>query len=234
MEKKLISLEQRKRQAQKEKEDYIRMMNDVKYDFIVPLFKVDHYFLTPKQVKENFAWFIAKMPERIEYLKNRCAQDLNISVKRLDLSPESLILIWKWYLQTAKIEKTPADQVEEMEKQWGFLGKESKFLQYEQLTVASHMILWDIGMYLGEVFTTNYRDIITWNYFINPKSDINARRPILVGFYHKNPQTGNLFAMPFDPIVVILPVSHKIIDNVQKESDLFDLYVRLKKDIHTE
>ena len=207
--------------------NWLRFSKDVEYDLLVPPYGQDYYLMTPKQVKDNFEWFISKIPERVDYLINRCAKDLKVSVDEFDYSPESLKLIWRWFLKTAKIEKVPKDQLDEMVKQWGHLGKESKMINYEQLTVATQFITRDIGMYLGEVFTRKYPGIITWGYFMKPKSEVSAKRPVLLGFYYEriDPQ----YSMPLDPIGAVEGIAGNLFDRAQNELDLHNLYVERKR-----
>ena len=205
--------------------NWLRFSKDVEYDLLVPPFGADYYSMTPKQAKENFEWFISKIPERVEYLRNRISKDLKISVEELDFSPESLKIVWKWFLKTARVEKTPKEQVAEMEKQWGHLGEH--WIQREQLTVATQFIVRDIGMYLGEVFIRNYPRIITWGYFVKPKSNVNAKKPLLYGFFDKS--SNPPFSIPFDPILSIEQQAQKIISMSGKDIDLLDLCIGLKK-----
>ena len=210
---------------------WLRFSKDVEYDLLVPPYGQDYYSMTPKQVRENFEWFISKIPERIDYLINRCAKDLKISVNEFDFSPDSLKLIWRWFLKVALTEKVSKNQLDEMEKHWGHLGEASHMISYEQLTVATQFIVRDIGMYLGEVFTKEYRGIITWGYFMKPKNEVSAKRPVLLGFYYEkiDPQ----YSMPFEPIRATEGIAGNLLTKTQKESDLYDLFVDRKRYIIT-
>ena len=201
----------------------LRFSKDVEYDLLVPPYGQDYYSMTPKQVKDNFEWFISKIPERIDYLINRCAKDLKVSVDKFDYSPESLKLIWRWLLKTVKIEKVPKDQLDEMVKQWGHLGKESKMINYEQLTVASQFIIRDIGMYLGEVYT-NHFPTVTWGYFTKPKNNVFANRPVLFGIFVK--ASDLLYNHPLEPIYATEGLALNVIDKKQSEMDLYDFFLK--------
>ncbi|MCL2387493.1 MAG: hypothetical protein FWC89_08105 [Defluviitaleaceae bacterium] len=209
-------------------ENWLRYLQDVKYDLLVPPYSLDNYSLTPKQARVAFEWFISKIPERIEYLRNRCAKDLGISVNELDLSPDSLKPLWKWFLETAKIEPTPKDQLAEMIEKWGFLGKESRMINYEQLSVTTQFIARDIGMYFGEVFTTNYENMITWGYHVKPKN-VDVKKPLLYGFFYvENDKNEPPFSMPLDPISTAIGLAGKFFDKTQNETDLYDLFINRK------
>ena len=202
----------------------LRFSRDVEYDLLVPPFGSDYYSMSPKQAKENFEWFISKIPERVEYLSNRIAEDVKIPVSELDLSPDSLKTVWRWFLKTARIEKTPKEQVAEMEMQWGHLGEH--WIEREKLTVATQFIVRDIGMYFGETFTKNHSNV-TWDYFTKPKNHVNAKKPLLYGFYSKtsNPP----FSTPIDPILLIEQRACRIMSKSQREADLLELFVDLEK-----
>ena len=196
-----------------------RFLEDVKYDLLVPPLGFDFYSMTPRQARENFEWFLSKIPERIEYLTNRCAKDLNISVKEIKLSPYSLKTIWKWFLQTALVEETPAKEVAEMEKKFGHLGE--SFINREQFSVATRYIIRDIGMYLGEVFTTNH-DGITWGYYSKPKSDMFVNQPQLMGFIDINYRPP--FKPTFQPIHMAEVQATKLFGKTSRDTDLYDIF----------
>ena len=205
----------------------MRFVKDVKYDLLVPPLGLEYSKMTPKQVRENFEWFISRIPERIEYLTNRCAQDLNITVNELNLSPDSLKIIWRWFLKTARIEKVPKEEVAKLEKNVGHLGEH--WIIREQLTVTSQFILRDIGMYLGETFIKNHNSI-RWDYFMRPQNEVSARKPVLLGFVYIDPtDKSQVTSLPFDPIGLLEYIGHKIVSKTQKETDLYEVYVeRLK------
>ena len=202
--------------------NWLRFNRDVRYDLLVPPLGFGFASMTPKQTRENFEWFISKIPERIEYLTNRCAQDLNISVDALDFSPDSLKIIWRWFIRAARIEKTPKDEVAEMEKNFGQLGEH--WIIREQLTVVSQFILRDIGMYLGETFIKNHSGI-HWGYFMKPKNEVAAKRPVLFGFIYIDPKDKSKPTnMPLDPIGILDCEGHKIVSKTHKEADLYDIF----------
>jgi len=207
--------------------NWLRFSADVKYDLLVPPFGSDYYSMTPKQVKENYEWFVSKIPERTRYLSNRIAEDLKIPISELNFSPDSLKTVWKWFLKTARVEKVSKEQVSEMEAQWGHLGEH--WIQREQLTVATQFILRDIGMYLGETFIATSKSI-HWGYFMKPKNEVSAKRPVLLGFFYVGPENGyQPFGMPFDPVGVLDGEAYKIISKTKKETDLYDLFIARQK-----
>ena len=105
-----------------ERESWERYIRDVEYDLLVPPLGLNYDNLTPKQAKENFNWFISKIPERMEYFKKRCSSDLDIDIDELDYSADSFLHVWRWFLNTALIEKTPEKEIEEMRIKFAHFG----------------------------------------------------------------------------------------------------------------
>ncbi len=72
------------------------------YDILIPPLGKSIYQLSEQEVADYFAWFQEKIPERVAYVSKVCATELRIPVERLDCSPESLMLLWKWFRRRAK------------------------------------------------------------------------------------------------------------------------------------
>jgi len=211
------------------KEQYMRYKNDIDdYEWLIPPFEFplgvsDLSNMTKKQAQEYFDWFIPKIPERVEYLRNRCAKDLSISVKELDFSPDSLKPLWVWFLKIAKVEKMPDELLAKRQEHFGHLKVSAIFENDNQLSVVTQFIIRDIGMYLGKVFTDNYNSI-TWNYLAKPKRDIHVNKPQLFGFVDTNYTPP--FELTFEPIHKTNVQAGKLISNTQKETDLYDIVMR--------
>ena len=201
-----------------------RFISDIKYDLLVPPLGLDFVKMTPKQSKENFDWFMQKITERTMYLINRCSKDIKASPDELKFSPETLKIIWRWFLKTARMEKTPNDELEQMKKQFAHLGE--SFINKEKFTVVTEYIIRDIGMYLGQVFTVNYKNIY-WDYYTKPKNDFFVNRPQLFGFVDNNYNPP--FKPTFEPIHMTGVQAAKLFDNTHKETDLYDIFMKWKE-----
>ena len=153
-----------------------RFLSDIQYDLLIPPLGLDFYHMTPQQGKENFEWFMSKIPERMNYFRKRCAEDLHIPVDYFDYSGSSLISVWKWFLKTARIEKTPKRELEQMQKAAQLLGP--SYVNKEQFSVSTQFILRDIGMYLGQAYVVHYRSLY-WTFYTKPRNDINVNQPVL-------------------------------------------------------
>lgn len=173
--------------------------------------------MTPKQSKENFDWFMSKIPERMRYFRNRCAEDLCTSAENLDYSSNSLKSVWKWFIGTAKIEKTPKRDLEQMEEAAKIFG--SSYVNKEQFTVATQFILRDIGMYLGQAYVLNYKPLY-WTFYTKPKNDINVNQPVIAGF------TVNGNNTYFNPIHMAKIQAANIFNHTAQDSDLYKIFVK--------
>lgn len=200
---------------------YIRFLKDVRYDLLIPPHG-SYMQMTPQQAKENFEFFMEHLPERVEYLRNRCAHDLKISVDKLDYSPESLILIWKWFLKTARTEKTPKEQLEKMKEGAKIFGE--SYINREQLTVTTHFIVRDIAMYVGQCYILNYPNLC-WSYKSSKiKNDVTGNQPMIMGFHMTfNGKEGDV---SFFPIHMVGVQAGNIIRHSQNDTDLYNVFVK--------
>lgn len=206
--------------------NYLRFLRDVKYDLLVPPLGIDYTNMTSKQAKDSFEWFISKIPERMNYFRNRCAQDLNIPVEKLGYTTESLVFVWKWFINTARMEKTPKEELEKMQEAAKIFGE--SFINREQFTVATKFIMRDIGMYLGECYVLNYPNLY-WTYKTKPKSSVTVNQPLIAGFRASYMgKEGDIF---FPPIHMVGVQAAKIYDQSQNVQDLYDIFVKWAKSI---
>lgn len=193
---------------------------DVPYDLAVPPFGFDYYHMTIKQAKDNYQWFISIIPSRMAYFRNRCAFDLKVSADSLDYSAESLIPIWKWFIKTARIEKTPKDELEKMIEGAKIFGE--SWINREHFSIATRYIMRDIGTYIGESFVWNYPQL-RWSYYDKPKNYKNGRQPVISGFYFKSEMTEG--PMVINPMDLVNGAGAEFFIGAPKETDIFDYYM---------
>ena len=203
-------------------EQWKRFTNDVPYDLAVPPFGLDYYHMTTKHAKENYQWFISIIPNRMAYFRNRCASDLKVSECLLDYSPASLVPIWEWFIKTARIEKTPKEELKKMIEGAKIFG--DSWICREQFSVATRFIMRDIGIYIGESFVRNYMQL-KWAYYDKPKNNVDSRQPIISGFYYKNDDYGE-GEMIVNPIAMVEGVAASFFDSNPYETELFDSYIK--------
>lgn len=198
-----------------------RFKADVQYDLMVPPLGLDFNNMSPKQAKQNFDWCMSVMPERMEYFRERCSKDLKIPLSKLDYSPESLIIVWRWFLKTARLERTPKTELDKMIQAAKVFGE--SYINREQFTVATQFIMRDIGMYIGQVFVTNNSQL-SWSYYIKPKNEVNVNQPVIVGFYYKDQYTEG--EVKINPMNLVVGSAANIFNKRQNEKDIYEQYVK--------
>lgn len=198
-----------------------RFREDVPYDLAVPPFGLDFYHMTVKQAKENYRWFLSNIPDRMAYFRNRCASDLKIPEDSLDYSAASLIPVWRWFLQTARIEKTPREELERMKEGAKTFGE--SWINREQFTVATRFIMRDVGIYVGECFVRNHPQL-QWAYNDKPKNYVDGRQPVISGFRFRG-DDGSEGDMVVNPIRLVEGAGAEFFSGMPKETDLFDCFM---------
>ena len=199
--------------------NYLRFLSDLPYDILVSPYGFDFHTLPPAQARKSVEWFMEHLLKRMCYLRARCAGDLSIEESCLDYSAESLLLIWKWFLSSARLEKTPGEELEKMKKGSEIFGE--SYINKSQFTVATRYMLRDIGMYLGECFVRNYTSL-EWSYYTKPKSDIYVNQPVIGGFQMTyQGRQGKLF---FAPLHLAEVQAGKIFHQKHTSHDLFNIF----------
>ncbi len=169
--------------------------------------------LTPKQAGEYFKWFKSEIPYRLELLWEYIQGDFP-EIRIGNFSPESLVLLWKWF--ETKIEQVPMSGKEieyQVAKypQWieDEIRKEST--KYTDITLSLAL---DIAIYLGEMIVKNY-PYLYWGYRTKPKNEFSANRPVILRLKSKRQY--------FDPSRIVFV---NMIKSCKKheERSLYDLY----------
>lgn len=172
-----------------------------KYDILVPKLDKSIFQLNEAEAAAYFDWFMEMVPQRVAYVSKVCAAELRIPEERMDCSPESLVLLWKWFLRRAN---TEPDQS---------AGR--------KLTLETEYILRDIGMYLGETFRKNHPNIY-WTYYTKPSRDFFVNHPLLKGFIDMT--SGKPFHACFEPIHMARIQAVKILKKEAAKTDLLHIY----------
>jgi len=189
----------------------------IKYDILIPNLDKNICQLSEKKAEAYFLWFMERLPERVEYVSKVCAEELGIPREQMDLSPESLVLLWKWFRKRAKTEKVPCAKKENGGRKF----PDNVWKNDRQLTLETEYILRDVGMYFGETFRKNIPQVC-WSYYTKPKRDFFVNRPLLKGFVDRS------FDKPFDaclePIHYAGVQASRILKNTSKDTDLLGIY----------
>jgi len=199
--------------------NYFRFLKDVPYDLLVPPHGIDYRSMTPAIAEEDFDWFLSVIPDRLAYFRRRCADDLGISVNELNFSPQSLLQVWNWFLNTARTEKTPKEQFETMQEMAKVFGE--TFVSKRVLTVATEFIVRDIAIYVGECYVQTYPSL-HWSLKTKPKNDIAINQPVISGFCaSNNGMTKELF---FAPIHMVGVQASKLLSARADAADLYNVF----------
>ena len=137
--------------------------------------------MTPEEVQAHLSWYMDVLPQRIDYLSDTIAEELPCERSALDLSPESLRLVWRWFLKVGKTEEA------------------EKLLHHRKVvkpTLQTEYILQDIGKYLGETFVRNH-GCLHWGFFLN-SGDHYENQVLVLGF--KDQSVSPPFQMRFEPM----------------------------------
>lgn len=176
-----------------------------KYQYLPLPFDKRIYDLTPQETADYFDWYMEKLPERVAYVSGVCARELGISANKLDCSPESLILLWKWFRRRAKKQPGPTPA-----------NPKQKVLTHE-----TELLLRDVGMYLGETLRKNVPGL-TWTYYTEPRNDFFSNHPLLTGFVDLT--SGKPFHAVFEPIHMAGVQACKLLRWESSNYDLYNLY----------
>ena len=206
--------------------EYLRFKRDVNYSLLVyPNGGVVPENMTPSEGKTYCKWFISSIPERMEYFRNRCANDSGISVDDLDYSAESLILVWRWFLKTARMERTPKAMLAGMKQRAGALGDFAA--PKKILTVATHFIMYDIAMYVGQCFVLNHPNL-KWCYWPQPQDSVTVNQPAIARFHVVVESSFGTMESEsnFYPVHMVGIQAAKLYRKAQTENDLYDVFVQ--------
>lgn len=181
---------------------------NLSYDICIPPIDKPFSLLSSIEAKNYFDWYISKIPERISYLSGEISKAMKKDLDLIDFSPDSLEIIWRWFLGEAHTETSASNVL--------------------QLDMQTEYIIRDIGMYVGELFNSRYTGI-NWSYYETPKTDFFVNRPVLIGF--KDKSVFPPFCTVFEPIYMVRVQACKILLNRQKKDDLLNLYNKWEKNL---
>lgn len=177
------------------------------YEICIPPIKRPFREMSNEESQAYFDWYMEVMPQRIEYLARTAAAKLKCDVRTFDLSPESLIPLWRWFLTVG--EKEPST------------SKSFIIGSGYRLSLQSEYIIRDIGMYLGKTFLVNDPSLF---WMITKKRNVFYNQPVIDGFYPtlKDPPL-------FEPIhMAHVQGAHFLFDRASEE-DLLKVYDQWEK-----
>ena len=190
------------------------------YNILIPPLNKPFNSLSLDEAETFFKWFQSHIPTRIEYLAQQ-------SGCTLDYSFESLVPLWKWFLNNAQVEPVTNATKEEMRRHlYNHLKQHIEYViseEDEQFSLQTLYIIRDVSMYVGEIFV-KYSNKIKWSFHTNPEQDSFANIPLLDGFEDAN--FSPPFHMQFEPTHMIEVVAANLFDNTHKPDDLYKLCVQ--------
>ena len=186
------------------------------YDILVPKLGKSIFQLSDEEAAAYFEWYMERAPERVAYVSKICAKELRIPQESLDCSPESLLLLWKWFRRRAKTEPAIHGDAERNKNFPANIWNNKR-----QLTLETEYIIRDIGMYLGETFRKNVPGIY-WTYYTKPRRDFFVNHPLLKGFIDRT--TGKPFHACFEPIHMTGVQAAKLLSKKSTDADLLNIY----------
>lgn len=194
------------------------------YDILIPPLDKPFSEFSSTEAKSFFDWYVGNIPHRIEYLQSFSNINLNLSV-------DSLVPLWNWFLLNASIERTPSQKVNKLKTQLLHLPNEiAKSIIDEnsiQFTLQTEYILRDVAMYFGEVCVHN-NNTIYWGFHTDTSKDSFANKPLLMGFCDRDFKPP--FMASFDPEFTVRNIACNLFDGDATKTDLkamYDKWLRL-------
>lgn len=185
------------------------------YEILIPPISKPFNKFTEAEAKKFFEWYIAHIPQRIDYLEKK-------SDCRLDMTFESMIPLWRWFLKCAEIENTPRRKLNELKRLLKNNPMKDIILEDEktQFSLQTEYILRDIGMYVGQALVTA-SNTLYWDYHTDIEQDSFANIPLVSGFFEFEVEPP--FPIQFEPVHMVGVAAANLFDGTQKETDIFDL-----------
>ena len=194
-----------------------------------PCFDKPSAAFSEKERKAYWDWFMENLEGRCEYLRKLIAKDAGIALDSLDYSFESLLPVWKWFLARARIlvrrNLPPYEYAARLCPGNGHKGERvsNKFSMH--FDVKTEMMIRDIGMYVGAVFTKAYPERIRWE--CQRMRDVSANLPVLAGFEQRIDHSGaplkRVYRSSFEPIGMTCVQAARLFHDEAGEHDLYNI-----------
>jgi len=129
-----------------------------------------------EEIQRQLDAYIDQIPDKMKQLKVLYAENGG-DAEDLDLSPESLVPLWRWFISTVKTVQLSNREFRKKKKQcpeytWEYLDDWE--IERESLSIAM-----DIGIYFGKVIIAKYPKM-KWGIFELPKHAGDVIEPVLV------------------------------------------------------
>lgn len=180
---------------------------------IVPFEVVPFEIMTKRESQIYFEWFISEIPTRIATLNSFYVKTTGTSGDKLDLSQESLIELWNWFIPKISVVKKTEEELENevsMAPDW---LRDELIKKNQKFSDETSSIIIDLGIYFGTVFLTSNVNL-KWGVIHKPKSYVYVNQPVITGFRNSE----------LNPISIVYNSSLKQLRNTGNEKQLFDVF----------
>jgi hypothetical protein len=178
---------------------------------IIDNLPIDYQFSTKtkEELKLYGVWFNENKDKRILYLIETVKATQGFENWNADFTPNSLKELGKWLSQNVEIEKIP-------EAQYNIKRTETpSYIEINDwdLTIKTRSLLVDSGIYFGEVFIKEHKNLKWKQYFSKIKKDVNNGH-VIIKFKIRE----------LNPIWILYILGLGLGDKTKGEHSLFDLY----------
>lgn len=165
---------------------------------------------TTKELRLYREWFYDNKDERLHILTEAINNTEEFESWQMDYTVESLLSLGKWFKSQVSTEKFSE---EEYKVQRENIPDYIKISDWD-LDIRTRSLIVDIGIYLGEVFIHQYKNL-QWEQFIT-RSKLHADRGqmIICGF-------GNDC---LEPIRIVFNIALSFVKNTKKDDRIYNIY----------
>lgn len=177
--------------------------------------------MTKKEAQLHFNWYLSDIPKRIELIKSAYLETTGENSDDLDLSPQSLVKLWTWFIPRIETVIKSEDEIEAELKDLPEWMRDEITEDKKTLSVGTLCLAMDIAIYFGETFIKNFNNL-DWGFVTKPKSLVYVNSPVIIGFSS---------GIDLDPRNLIYILTLKVIDGNKNKKELLNLFNIWKDDI---
>ena len=162
-------------------------------------------------IKPYKQWFFDNLENRINNLEKYIRTFVGFNNFQLDYSPKTLTELEVWLETSIKSEMMPEDEYTQLRNLFPMEIDIEKWT----LTELSYSILYDVGMYFGEIMIHNYPNLKWTQYISTSKINVDVGHMVIQTKY-KN--------CPMNPIWLVRIIGYKLIENKKEDRLLVRLF----------
>lgn len=185
----------------------------MEYSLMQPPFEIKPFKeMTKKETQKHYEWYIGNISNRIEMLRNAFEVTNGGNKEDLDLTPDSLVKLWNWYITKVEIREKTKDEIDsEKSKLPEWI---SKNISNQKISIGWMSIAMDISIYFAECFINQF-NTVKWGYVSKPNNLAYVNKPVLVGFKT---------SVELDATNVVRNLTLKVANGEKDPEALFKLY----------